>query len=436
MKLNRKLLFFPALAVGILVLVVAIKMRPDLPSRPAGERAKLVDTTPLYLKAIAPEVIGFGHVRPKTEWKAIAEVSGKVVFRHPDLEKGQVLPAGTEVLRIDPLDYELKLAQAQADLASSQTSLEKLNQQQRNLEQSQAIEKNRLEITRLELERKRNLKQRGLTSESDVDQQQQNVLSQQKLLQDIENQIALLPDERRVAQAVVKVSQSKLEEAQRALSRTKIILPQDLRIAEVEIEQDQVVNLQQTMFVAHGIDVMEVEAQLSIHDVQVVISSLGQFERSGAGIPQSDGTDIRAHISLNSGALSAQWPTTVARLSESVDSSQATVGVILEVEQDLSSLTPDSVPALANGMFVRATIEGQENPSWVIPERALHGDRIYIMNDEDRLDIRPATVLYRRNNQVVIEAELTQGEKLILNDLLPAIDGMLVREESDAEAEQ
>ena len=43
----------------------------------------------------------------------------------PQLE-GQVLRAGTEILRIDPLDYELKLVQAQADLKSSQTSLAKL----------------------------------------------------------------------------------------------------------------------------------------------------------------------------------------------------------------------------------------------------------------------------------------------------------------------
>lgn len=431
MKINRKLLFFPALAVGIIVLVMSIKMRPDLPSKPAGERARLVEIQPMHRVEVAPEVIGFGHVSPKVEWKAIAEVTGKVVYRHPELEKGQVLPAGTEVLRIDPLDYELKLAQAQADLASSQTSLQKLTQQEDNLKQSLAIEKNRLQITRLELDRKRNLQDRGLTSQSDVDQQQQNVLSQQKLLQDIENQIALLPDEKRVAQAVVRVSESKLEEAQRSLSRTKIVLPQDLRVSQVDIEQDQVVNLQQTMFTAHGIDVMEVVAQLSIHDMQVVINSLSEFERSTSGIPQAQGTDIKAHIALNSGNLSAQWPATVARLSESVDSAQATIGVILEVEQDYTTLEPNSVPALANGMFVKASIEGKANPSWVVPERALHGDRVYVMDAESRLQFVPVEVLFRRNNEVIVQGDFTAGDKLILNDVLPAIEGMLLREEAE-----
>ena len=60
MKLNRKLLFFPALAVGILILVLAVKMKPELPVKPAGDRARLVETMSLELKSVAPIAIGFG----------------------------------------------------------------------------------------------------------------------------------------------------------------------------------------------------------------------------------------------------------------------------------------------------------------------------------------------------------------------------------------
>lgn len=432
MKLNRKLLFFPALAVGVLSLVAAINLRPDLPTKPAGDRARLVDVMPLELKAMAPKAIGFGKVTPKVEWKAIAEVTGKVVYRHPSLDKGQILAAGTEVLRIDPLDYELKLVQAQADLKSSQTSLAKLTQEEHNLKQTLKIEKNRLSISNKELERKLNLRKKGLTSQSDVDQQQQSTLSQQKLVLDIENQIGLMPDEKRVAEAVVKVNVSKVQEAQRSLEKTSITLPQAMRIAQVDIEQNQVVNLQQTMFIGHGIDVMEVEAQLSIHDMQVLASSLSDFTRDDSGMPRPDMANIKASIGLNSGTLHATWPAKVARISETVDENQATAGVILEIAQDYAQLKPSSVPPLVNGMFIQAEIEGQANPSWVIPERALHGDKIYLVDDQSRLLIKPVTVLYRRDNQVIIDGELEQGDKLILNDLLPAIEGMLLRE-SDKE---
>jgi multidrug efflux pump subunit AcrA (membrane-fusion protein) len=428
MKVNKKLLFFPALAVGVIALVAAIKLQPDLPIKPAGDRARLVNTVPLELRSMAPLAIGFGKIEPKVEWKAIAEVSGKVVYRNPQLEKGQVIKAGTEVLRIDPLDYELKLVQAQADLKSALTSLAKLGQEEQNLKQTLKIEKNRLEIANKELARKQNLRKKGLTSQSDVDQQEQSALSQRKLVLDIENQIGLMPDEKRVAEALVKVNNSKVEEAQRSLERTIITLPYDLRISSVDIEQDQVVNIQQVMITAHGIDVMEVEAQLSIHDMHTLASSIGEFSRDESGIPKPDTTFIEASIELSSGNVSASWPAKVSRISETVDPTQATAGVILEIAQDYRQLNPTSVPPLVNGMFVRAQIEGQENPSWVIPERALHGDKIYIMTPESTLKIQQVEVLYRRDNQVIIDGEIEQGEKLILNDLLPAIQGMLLKE--------
>ncbi|MEZ9319409.1 efflux RND transporter periplasmic adaptor subunit [Vibrio sp. 10N.222.52.C3] len=435
MKINKKLLFFPALSVGVIGLVAAINLKPDLPTKPAGDRARLVDTVSLEQQLIAPLAVGFGKVVPKVEWKAIAEVTGQIVYRHPDLEKGQVIPAGTVVLKVDPLDYELKLIQAEADLKSSQTSLAKLNQEEDNLNQTLKIEKNRLVISNKELQRKQDLRKKGLTSQSDVDLQQQSALSQQKLVLDIANQIALMPDEKRVAEAVIKVNVSKVKEAQRSLDKTTITLPRAMRIAQVDIEQNQVVNLQQEMFIAHGINVMEVEAQLSIHDMQTLASSFNQFPRDAAGIPNPYEAPIKASIQLNSGNLNLSWPAKVARISETVDENQATAGIILEIAQDYSQLQPDSATPLVNGMFVKAEIEGVANLSWVLPERALHGDKIYLMDDNSRLKMVNVEVLYRRDNQVVVNGELQTGDKLVLNDLLPAIEGMLLRESNSEEAE-
>lgn len=140
---------------------------------------------------------------------------------------------------------------------------------------------------------------------------------------------------------------------------------------------------------------------------------------------------LQATVELSSGNLTATWPAKVARVSETVDANQATAGVILEVSQLPSNNGLAGTPVLVNGMFVKATIEGQKQPSWLVPERALHGDKIYLMNDENRLEMRSVQVSYRRDNQVIITGDLQQGEKVILNDILPAIEGMLVRESID-----
>ena len=427
MKINKKYLFFPVVALGVITLIIVTKLRPSAEIKPPEDRSKMVNVQVLEPESIAPQVIGFGKIKPKFEWKAIAEVSGKVVYRHPELNKGNILLAGTEVLRIDPLDYELKLAQAEADLGSSQTQLAKVDLEEKNIRNTLKIEKNRLAISKKELSRKVNLQKKGLTSQSDLDQQNQSYLAQQKVVQDIQNQILLLPDERKVAAAMVKVNQAKLKEAQRSLEKTSIILPTDVRISEVDIEADQVVNLQQTMFIAHGIKTMEMEAQVSIHDMQTLAQSFRVFQSNEQGMPNIDSLPLQAIVQLSSGRFNAQWQAQVERISETVDPNQATVGVILEIEQDYKMLKPNSLPPLVNGMFVKALIEGEASLQWVIPESALHGDKIYLLNENSQLIILPVKIDFRRDNQVVISGDLNQGDLLILNDLLPAINGMQLR---------
>lgn len=57
---------------------------------------------PVTAQDIRPTARGWGAVRAAETWTAVAEVRGQVIWRHPDLEDGELVPAGTEVLRIDP----------------------------------------------------------------------------------------------------------------------------------------------------------------------------------------------------------------------------------------------------------------------------------------------------------------------------------------------
>jgi len=426
MKLNRKLLLVPAILFGIMVLVVAIKWRPSPSVKAAASRERAVDVIQLQQQSIAPLVSGFGRIKPKVEWQAIAEVTGKVIYRHPNLEKGRVMDAGTVIVKIDPLDYELTLAQAEADLRSSQAQLAKLVQEEENLKSTLKIEKNRLVISKKEVARKEELRRKGLTSQSELDLEKQSWLSNQKTVQDIENQLFILPNERNVTLAQLYVNESRVAEAKRSLEKTVITLPIDVRISNVDIEQNQVVNLQQSMLVAYGIEKVEVDAQVALHDMQVLASSLTQYTAHADGRPRADQLALTASIQLSSGSFQQLWPATVTRISDTVSVTQATVGVIIEVEQDYSALVPESAPPLVNGMFVEAKIEGQANLHWVIPERALHGDKIYTV-DNKALKIQTVTVLFRRDGMVAVGGDLVDQQLLILNDLLPAVSGMAVK---------
>lgn len=424
-KTNPKLLFLPSILVGILVLIFSIALKPKLGVTTTHDAGRVVDVIPLKLTQVAPTITGFGHVKPKETWSAIAEITGEVVFKSPRLAKGEYLLAGTELLRIDPLKYKLALAQSEADLNSNQLQLEKLKQEQKNLAKNLEIEKVRLTLQEKENTRLTKLANQGVLPQSDLDTQRIRLLTQEKVVQEITQQLALFSNQKAVALAKINVSKARVAEANRSITKTVIKAPRNIKIASVDAEQNQVVNLNQTMLIGHSLEIMEVEAQFSIHDMQTLISTLlpSMQECSDCAVDQKTLADIAATVELNSGSMSQAWPAKVQRISETIDASQATVGVILEVKQDPTKMRPDR-PPLLNGMFIKASLTGRERAHFSVPEKALHTNRIYLMDSNNQLKIVPATVLYRTKTHTVIQADIVEGDQLVLNDLLPAIEGM------------
>ncbi len=422
---NRKYLFFPALAVGIIILVAVVITRQPPPLKPATESATPVRATEIKSVAIAPEVSGFGRVTPKVDWKAVAEVSGKVTYLHTDLEKGRVLPAGTLILKIDPLDYELKLAQAEADVAGTEAQLLRLEQQENNLQASIELEQARLVLAQDELKRMARLRESGSISQSDYDQQRQSFLSQKAQVQKLENQLALVPGDHKVYEAQLKVNQAKVNEARHALERTQVVLPVAARIASVNVEIGEAVSIQQQLVEAHGIETVEIEAQVALHDMKTLMNS---FQGTGTGErARIDQLGLKAQIILTSADFTLEKEARVARISETVDPNQGTVGVILEVDQDIYALRTKKEPPLVNGLFVEARLTGKPKPHLVVPESALHGHTLYLIDDEQRMQPAEIQLLFRRDGLAVIESGrmdvIKASQQVVTNDLMPAIAG-------------
>jgi multidrug resistance efflux pump len=419
---NPKLIFFPALLVGVLILMLSIALKPELSITSGNGAVRSVNVMPLALTNIAPQATGFGQVRPKHQWSAIAEVTGEIISMSAELSKGNFIAAGTQLLQIDPLKYQLALAQAEAELNRYQLQLARLEQEQTNLAKNLAIEESRLVLTKLENKRLTKLKKQGLISQSDLDNQQLQLLTVEKTVQEFSQQLALFDNEKSVAVAQINLATASVAEANRSLENTVIIAPRNIKIAQVDIEPNQVVSINQIMLIGHALEVMEVEAQVSIADMHMLISSIRQDIEPTALTPELL-QKISASISLRSGSMQQSWSAQVTRISETIDLNQATVGVILEVSQDLNHLKKGRAPLL-NGMFIQATLLGQQTPQFSVPEKALHTNRLYLMDKENKLKIVPVTVLYRNQSHTVIKADITAGDQLILNDLLPAVEGM------------
>ncbi len=437
---------FPGIAAGFIILFIAIAMRSSPELEAGHDKSRLVEVINLDKQQSMPVIKAYGRVAPKHSWQGIAEVGGKIIYRHPELETGRLIKAGTLVLAIDPLEYELKLAQAEANVNAAEAQLIQLNQKEVNLETSLQIEKQKLTLVDQEYQRKQALNAKNLISKSELETQKQALLAQRNLVQDLNSSLSLLPDDRKVTQAQVKVNQALLNDAQRQLNNTRFTLPFDARIAEVNIERAQAVTNGSVLFEAHQLGAVEIKAELSLQDAETLISSISGIPRDTASLPSIEKVNFDAYVEINMGQKHHQWQAKLTRIADTINPDQATIGFYLEVEQDFNDMDLVKRPPLTNGMFVTAYIHGYPSEQFVIPEKALHGDQIYVMDLEGKLQIIKVKVVYRTDKGVAIESQsttapLTQNMQIVTNDLIPAISGMSLKvaqqnSQSDEESNQ
>jgi multidrug efflux pump subunit AcrA (membrane-fusion protein) len=424
MTSNKKRFVFPGIILGALVLFVAITLKPSPKLQENYDKARLVDVMVLTKQNSAPQIIGYGRVSPKNTWQGIAEVKGKIIYRHPDLESGRLIPKGTLVLKIDPLEYQLKIAQAEANLNSSKVQLGRIDQEEQNINASLSIEQQKLTLTGQEYKRKSSLKQKNLISNSDLENEKKLFLAQRNLIQELTSRLELLPDDKKVIQAQISVNQALLADTHRQLENTRFTLPFDARIANVNIEQAQAVSVGAILFEAYQPGIMEIKAEMSLQDADTLRDSIPpSFNAQLASIEK---LNFNASVELLIGDSTHRWPAKLTRIAEKINPDQATLGFYLEVKQDVKKLELSNTP-LTKGMFVTAKVRGVGSLHFVVPEKALHGEHIYIMDEQNKLQIKPVTIIFRNAQGVAISGEIKAFDQLILNDLIPAIAGMSLK---------
>lgn len=119
----RKLLLVPPIVLGVLVLLWMAAGKEPPATAQRGEPTRTVRVIEALELDLIPTAEGYGPVRPARVWEAVAQVKGQVVKIHPRLRDGEILAVGTELLRIDPVDYELALAELAVQEQNARASL-------------------------------------------------------------------------------------------------------------------------------------------------------------------------------------------------------------------------------------------------------------------------------------------------------------------------
>ena len=429
----RRLLIIPAIVIGVVIFMLMTGGKSEAPRIEQGERATPVRFITVKLQNVIPIAVGNGSVTPTRVWSAISQVQGRVIELPSQFRAGMVIKKGQTLLRIDDTDYTLALAQARAAIQATEAQLSQLQAQENNLNSSFKIEQEVFDSVEKEWQRLKKLARQGTVSTSQVEAQERAYLAQKQQLQNIKNSLELLPSERSVLNAQRAQQQAQLEQAQLNLERTTIVAPFNARLAEVNVEQDQYIRAGEVLAVLDDMDQAEVEAQFPLEHFSQLVPPIDIKAVLAKGeMPGPHLFNLNATVLLRRNGEVIAWNARFVRTDAVIDPQTRTVGAVVAVDDPYVGAAPPLRPPLVKGMYVSVKLEGPAHKHQiVIPRQALHVDQVYVINQENRLAFRKVEVFLRQPGFITIASGLKEGDRVVVSDLIPAVQGMLLKAVDD-----
>lgn len=386
------------------------------------------------------EARGYGVSRAAEYWQATANVPGRVVERHPKLESGMLVREGELLVALDPSRYRLAVAEAEATLASLSADLGRLEKEEENTSRLLELERERLALSEQELSRIERLVEQGSISRSRRDQQVRETVAQRRAVATLENEMALVPARRNRLQAELQRAEARLGKAREDLADTRFEAPYDVRIDEVNVELHQQVAAGQKLFRGDSISAAEIEAHFPLPTLRRL---MGSVLRADASL--SEDADIGERLdfaSINAEARLAalaeiRWSAQVTRVVSGLEPQTRSVRVVVTVDRPYDNVAPPARPALQPGMYLQVLLSAPApEDQLAVPAAAVHGNEVYIATEDDRLERRQVSIAFRQGDLAVVDQGLSSGEQVIVDDPVPAIDGMSIQTIRDEPLEE
>ncbi|MBT3427616.1 MAG: efflux RND transporter periplasmic adaptor subunit [Gammaproteobacteria bacterium] len=381
-KLKQKLLPLGIIMVGFAIAAILVMTGPSLEPVVPAIVPPIVETKVAMPANVQMTALTHGTVRPRSQTDLIAEVSGRVIALSDDLVSGGFFNKGQVLFSIDALDYQVALEQAKAGQARAVSELA-------NASKAYA--------------RQQDLAKRQSASESQHD--------------DALNRL-------KVAEATRREARAWVAKATRDMARTKVTAPYDGRVRSEQLDIGQFVNRGVSVATIYATDFVEV--RLPIHDEELAFLDL-PLSTSGKNLDGQVITRLRARFA----GEEHEWEGTIVRTEGEIDAKTRMIQLVARVADPYAAL--NGKPPLAVGLFVEAEILGKALPAVVIlPREAIRSnDQVYIVNSQNRLELRQLEIVKRVGNQVYVAAGLTRGDLVCITNLNDAIPGMLVRTASE-----
>ncbi len=352
--------------------------KPDVRQETPEAAAELVRVCPLRPTAERAIVRAMGTVIAAREVVLQPQVSGTIETLSPKLIPGGHVKADDVLFVIDSADYQAARDRAEAELARAQAELQSAT---------------------WELERLKALDKQDAANRKEMDVGHTAV---------------------DVAKANVAAGRAAVDQARLDLARTTIRAPFNGIITDKSVDVGAQVAPGSKLATIVGTDEYWVRVSVPVDRLKWVDTPTDNGET---------GSRVRVCQSGENGSTT-EWNGRVVRLLGDVEAQGRMARVLIVVEDPLG-LESDKMEAcpLLIGAYVRAEIEGNElEDVYAIPRRALReGDRIWLMNEKDRLAIRDVEVAWRDRQTVLIRGDFRRDSRLVVSKVAAPVAGMALR---------
>ncbi|MFP4501102.1 MAG: efflux RND transporter periplasmic adaptor subunit [Candidatus Hydrogenedentota bacterium] len=405
--------------------LAALRREPEQ-ARPREPRLQ-VDVKRVHPQDIEVIIPGFGEVKPKDEVSVTPKVSGDVVAIHPQLEVGEVIPAGELLFRIDPRDYEAAERQARAQVKRLDNKRELLRKQETlDAELLETVRRSR-EIAREEFER-----DKTLYHDEDVGSQTQVNLTELQLreteakYQQLAQALELYPVRIKETENALEAAQAQLDLAQLRLERTQVTAPFDARVKQVQIEVGEAVAPGAPVLTLANDDVLEISVPLDSRDARRWLRFEERPVHSDAATGRTswfgDLASVSCRIYWTEDPAAYAWEGRLERV-EKFDPNTRTLHVAVRVPRENAVGGVNRLP-LVEGMFCRVEIPGRTlHDVYQVPRWAVGFEGVVYVAEDKRLRRRHVEAAYTRDDDTFIAQGLEPGDLVVVTRLVNPLPG-------------
>ena len=366
------------LALGAGLAKFLVSSRQQAEKAPPEAKVAAVEYRVVTTGSPNARISSTGVVEGSREVSLSALVSGEVVWVSPKLEPGGRFAKGAPILRVDPRDYELAVAQEEARVSQAQVELD-------------------LEVQR-----------------QNTAQREWEILGGGR--DPSEAPLALRKPQLEAAQRALESARSGLQRARLNLERTTLSAPFNSMVLSETVDEGQLLSPGATVVSLVGTDRFRVEVSVPVVELaHVAVPGIGGASRgSAAWVSQDLG-----------GAEPIRREGRVSGLGGQLEATTRTANLFVTIPDPLGG---DGLPMMP-GAFVEVEIEGRPLPgAAAVPRDALvDGDAVWVVTPGDTLSRRTVRVAWRDSDVVYVTSGLAEGDRLVVMPPSLPIEGAKVK---------